>query len=234
MLRVFLRPRFSAMINGSPSSEFKMECGLRQGDPLSPILFLIVTEVLQINILEAGNKGLYSGVSLAGCGENVSLLQYADDAMFFGEWSRRNALNLIHILKCFELGWGLKVNISKSRILGVEVSAAEIEVVASSIGCAHETFPFYYLSSWKAKSLLIGGRLTLVKSVLGSLPIYYLSLFKAPASIINRLEAIRCHFFRVFLSRSMASIGLNGILSFLIENWVRSWKSSRKESWSFV
>ncbi|GJV73549.1 RNA-directed DNA polymerase, eukaryota, reverse transcriptase zinc-binding domain protein [Tanacetum coccineum] len=113
--------------------------------------------------------------------DNVSLLQYADDTLFFGEWFRRNALNLIHNLKCFDLGSGLKVNISKSRILGVGVSASEIEAVASSIGCAHETFPFSYiglpvgikmrlkegwnaiidrfidrLSSWKAKSVSIG------------------------------------------------------------------------------
>ncbi|GJT18907.1 reverse transcriptase domain, reverse transcriptase zinc-binding domain protein [Tanacetum coccineum] len=210
----------SVMINGSPSNEFKMERGLRQGDPLSPLLFLIVAKVLQINILEACNKGLYIGVSIAGCGANVSLLQYADDALFFGEWSRRNALNLIHILKCFELGSGLKVNISKSRILGVGIPISEIEAVASLIRCAHETFPFSYLglpvgkkmrlkegwnaiidrfrdrlSNWKARSLSIGGRLTLVKSVLGSLLIYYLSLFKAPTSIINNLEAIRCRFF---------------------------------------
>ncbi|GJT83472.1 hypothetical protein Tco_1057814 [Tanacetum coccineum] len=51
------------------------------------------------------------------------------------------------------------------------------------------------LSSWKAKSLSIGGRLTLVKSVLGSLPLYYFSLFKAPASIIKTLESIRSRFF---------------------------------------
>ncbi|GKE23399.1 putative RNA-directed DNA polymerase, partial [Tanacetum coccineum] len=135
----------SVMINGSPSNEFKRERGLRQDDPLSPLLFLIVAKVLQINILEACNKGLYIRVFIAGCGANVSLLQYADDALFFGEWSRRNALNLIHILKCFELGSRLKVNISKSTILGVGIPISEIEVVASLIRCAHETFPFSYL-----------------------------------------------------------------------------------------
>ncbi|GKA61680.1 putative RNA-directed DNA polymerase, eukaryota, reverse transcriptase zinc-binding domain protein [Tanacetum coccineum] len=154
------------MINGSPSNEFKMERDLRQGDPLSPFLFLIVAEALQVCILDACNKGLYNGVSLAGCGANVSLLQYAGYASFFGN--------------------DLKVNISKSRILGVGVSEAEIEAVASSIGCAHGTFPFSYLglpvgkkmrlkegwnaiidrfrdklSSWKAKNLSTGGRLHL-------------------------------------------------------------------------
>nr|GEX72798.1 putative ribonuclease H protein At1g65750 family [Tanacetum cinerariifolium] len=65
--------------------EFKMERGLHQGDPLSPFLFLIVAEALQVSILEDCNKGLYNGVSLANNDTNVSLLQYADDALFFGE-----------------------------------------------------------------------------------------------------------------------------------------------------
>ncbi|GJY40280.1 arginine repressor C-terminal-like domain-containing protein [Tanacetum coccineum] len=97
----------------SPSKEFKMERGLRQGDPLSPFLFLLVVEALQIAILEACSKGFFKGVSLAEGGVNISLLQYADDALFFGEWSRLNAKNLILILKCFENASGLKINLSK-------------------------------------------------------------------------------------------------------------------------
>ncbi|GKD24025.1 RNA-directed DNA polymerase, eukaryota, reverse transcriptase zinc-binding domain protein, partial [Tanacetum coccineum] len=76
----------SVMINGSPSKEFKMQHGLCQGDSLSPLLFLLVAEALQISILEACNKGVFKGVSLTESGMNVSLLQYADDALFFGEW----------------------------------------------------------------------------------------------------------------------------------------------------
>ncbi|GKB50883.1 RNA-directed DNA polymerase, eukaryota [Tanacetum coccineum] len=78
----------SFMVNGSPSKEFKMERGLRQGDPLSPFLFLIVVEALQIAVLEACSKGVYKGITLADGGANLSLLQYADDALFIGEWSR--------------------------------------------------------------------------------------------------------------------------------------------------
>ncbi|PWA86603.1 peroxidase 20 [Artemisia annua] len=162
-------------------------------------------------LVESCNKGFYKGLSLADSGLNVSLLQFADDALFFGGWSRLNAKNLIHILKCFELASGLKVNITKSRLMGVGVSNVDIAVVASSLGCTHDSLPFTYpglpvgrkmrgckswtevinrfrerLSSWKAKSLLAGCRLTLIKSILGSLPMYYLSLFKAPAKDSNR------------------------------------------------
>ncbi|GJV58049.1 retrovirus-related pol polyprotein from transposon TNT 1-94 [Tanacetum coccineum] len=212
----------SVLVNGSSSKEFKVERGLRQGNPLSPFLFHMVVEPLQISILEACNKGLYKGVYLSNNSANISLLQYADDALFFGDWSRLNVIHLIHILKCFELALCLKVNISKSGIIGVGVSTSEVNSLASSLGCTFDSIPFMYLglpvrkrmrfvdgwdvvinrfherlSSWKANSLSIGGRLTLVKSVLSSLPIYYLSLSlsKAPSLVIDVLETIRRRFF---------------------------------------
>ncbi|GJU28730.1 putative RNA-directed DNA polymerase [Tanacetum coccineum] len=139
MLACLSSASISVIVNGSPTKEFKLERGLRQG--------------------------VYNGLHLVESGSNLSLLQYADDALFFGEWSRANSSNLIHILLCFELASGLKVNIAKSKIIGVGVPNSAVESLASSLGCSHED----KLSSWKAKFLSIGGRLTLVKSVLGGL-----------------------------------------------------------------
>ncbi|GJS93656.1 putative RNA-directed DNA polymerase, eukaryota, reverse transcriptase zinc-binding domain protein [Tanacetum coccineum] len=135
----------SILINGSPTKEFKLERGLRQGDPLSPFLFLIVVEALQISILEACEKGFFKGIHLANNGANISLLQYADDALFFGDWSRTNAMYLIHILKCFELASGLKVNMSKSRLIGLGILMSEVENLANFIGCSHDFVPFINL-----------------------------------------------------------------------------------------
>ncbi|GJT82207.1 reverse transcriptase domain, reverse transcriptase zinc-binding domain protein [Tanacetum coccineum] len=235
----------SILINGSPTKEFKLERGLRQGDPLSPFLFLIVAEALQVTILEACNKGFYNGVFLTDCDLNISLLQYVDDTLFFRKWSRGNALNLIRILKCFELASRLKVNIMKSRIMGVGVSYNDVARMASSLGCTHDTLLFSYLglsvgkrmrswdgwngiinrfrdrlSSWKANSLSIGGCLTLVKSVLGSLPIYYLLLFKAPLTIINLLESIRSRFFWGFKEARRVNNGV--ATSFWHDPWCGS------------
>ena len=50
------------------------------------------------------------------------------------------------------------------------------------------------LSSWKGSSLSIGGRVTLIKSVLENLPTYYLTLFKAPKKVIEKLEGIMKRF----------------------------------------
>lgn len=61
----------SVFINGSSSKEFKMEHGLRQGNPVSPFPFLIIVEALQIMIVEACNKGIFNGLSLVDDGSKT-------------------------------------------------------------------------------------------------------------------------------------------------------------------
>ncbi|GJS08858.1 RNA-directed DNA polymerase, eukaryota [Tanacetum coccineum] len=161
---------------------------------LSDIMSQMVVEALQVAILEACNKGIFKGVSLSDSGNNLSLLQYADDALFFGKWSRSNAVNLVLILKCFEEAFGLKVSLSKSRFYRVGVDRVKVE-------------RWTYL-------LVARGRLTLIKSILGSIPIYYLSLFKAPLKIINLLKSIRARFFWGFKEggRGISWVKWNSIL----------------------
>nr|GEY03038.1 putative RNA-directed DNA polymerase, eukaryota, reverse transcriptase zinc-binding domain protein [Tanacetum cinerariifolium] len=127
----------SVLINGSPSKEFKMERGLRQGDPLSPSLLLIVAEALQVMIIEACNKGIFKGLSLGDDGSNISLLQFANDALFFSEWSKSNVRHLILILDCFHGILGLKINLDKSILFGIGVSPEEVSSIARSINCSH-------------------------------------------------------------------------------------------------
>nr|GEV26569.1 RNA-directed DNA polymerase, eukaryota, reverse transcriptase zinc-binding domain protein [Tanacetum cinerariifolium] len=51
------------------------------------------------------------------------------------------------------------------------------------------------LSNWKMKALSIGGRFTLLRSVLGSIPLFYMSIFRVPSSVLHKLESLRSHFF---------------------------------------
>nr|GEW39691.1 RNA-directed DNA polymerase, eukaryota [Tanacetum cinerariifolium] len=165
------------------------------------------------------DEGLFKGVHLKGL-ISISRLFYADDAMFIGEWSNANLKGIVNILQCFFLASGLKINIQKSQVLGVGIPRSIVIQAASSIGCGVMHNQFLYLgvtvgeclsrhqarddtvpklrlrlSNWKVKTLSIGGRLTLLKSVLGASPLYNMSIFKVPKGILKSMEAIRSNFF---------------------------------------
>ncbi|XP_071700037.1 uncharacterized protein [Rutidosis leptorrhynchoides] len=114
---------------------------------------------------------------------------------------------------------GLKVNFSKSNLFSVGVSSDAVSDMARYLGCATCVIPFTYLgvlvgcemkkrkdwdfvvdkvkhrlSDCKEKSLSFGGCITLIKSVLSSLPLYAFCLFCAPSSVINLLEGLRRNF----------------------------------------
>ncbi|GJV77012.1 RNA-directed DNA polymerase, eukaryota [Tanacetum coccineum] len=210
----------SVLINGSPSEEFAFYRGLKQGDPLAPFLFILVMESLHLSFTRTVNEGLFTGLQLNES-MTISHLFYADDAVFIGEWSESNMENIVIMLKCFFLASGLKINIQKSHIMGVGVADGLIHQAASLIGCAIMKTPFRYLgvlvgnnslrcsawsdtihklrsrlSKWKVKTLSVGGRLTLLKSVLGASPIYNLSIYKAPITVLKEMERIRSNFFK--------------------------------------
>ncbi|GJY49029.1 RNA-directed DNA polymerase, eukaryota [Tanacetum coccineum] len=209
----------SVLVNGSPTSEFQLECGLKQGDPLAPLLFILVMESLHLSFARVVEAGIFKGIRL-NSSLTLSHLFYADDALIIGEWSNDNLRGIINVLKCFFLASGLQINMQKSQLLGVGVARPEIEVAALSIGCSIMESQFRYLgvtvggnmsrckdwsdivlkirsrlSKWKTKTLSIGGRLTLLKSVLGASPLYCMSIFKAPKGVLKEMESIRNNFF---------------------------------------
>lgn len=109
----------SVLVNGSPTLEFKIMRGLRQGDPLSPFLFILAIESLHIALLEAKSKSIFHGIEVGNDKIHVSHLLFADDALIMGEWSLENAKNRSHILSCFHLASGLKVNSQRANNLGL-------------------------------------------------------------------------------------------------------------------
>ena len=125
VLGILKAARSSVLVNGSPTFEFMCHKGLRQGDPLSPFLFLVVMEALSLTIKKAILLGDFKGVQLDNEGMDVSHLLYADDALILGEWTEGNVVNLARLLRCFHICSGLKININKSNLYGVGTSSEE-------------------------------------------------------------------------------------------------------------
>ncbi|GKC96258.1 reverse transcriptase domain, reverse transcriptase zinc-binding domain protein [Tanacetum coccineum] len=141
-----------------PKEEFILERGVRQGDPLSPFLFILTAEGLNALVSEAVEKCIFKGLVVCANRVVVSHLQYADDTMFFGEWSKENTKALMCILKCFEEVSGLKVNYNNSKLFSIGVSVSDIEEMARWMSCSMGEFPFTYLG------LLIGDHMSCIKA----------------------------------------------------------------------
>lgn len=136
--------RSSILMNGSPTKEFKHERGLRQGDPLSPFLYVIAMEGLHVAMKDAVDHGLFIGAKIGEEDFKFFHLFYADNALFMGKWSEGNVLNLVNILNCFYLVSGLKVNLHKSNLFGIGVDMGEVDSLALHTGCRAASFPIIY------------------------------------------------------------------------------------------
>ena len=213
--------RFSVLVNGSPASFFGSSRGLRQDDPLSPLLFLLIVEVLSRILKNIEDGGLIQGSHVGPISStdiHISHLLLADDTILFCDASREQLLSIRLVLSCFQAFTSLKVNVGKSEIVPIgEVS--NIHNLANILHCRVGSLPMIYLgiplgtsyktasiwnpilermekklADWKQLYLSKGGRLTLLKSTLSSLPTYYLSLFTVPKAVAMRLERIQRNF----------------------------------------
>ncbi|XP_071719048.1 uncharacterized protein [Rutidosis leptorrhynchoides] len=210
--------RTSILVNGSPTSEFDIKCGLRQGDPLSPFLFIIIMEGLHLAIVSSIRSNMLQGIKIDNLA--FSHFMFADDVAFISEWCPQDLEHMLLILDNFFLESGLKLNVNKSSLFGVGVTEDQLIGLANRVGCLSGVLPFTFLgfimganmkrvaywskvidkyrlrlSSWSAHLLSIGGRMTLIKLVLGSIGIYPFSLFRAPKTVLNSIESIRAKFF---------------------------------------
>ncbi|XP_021995809.1 uncharacterized protein LOC110892992 [Helianthus annuus] len=233
--------RSSILVNGSPTAEFEIQRGVRQGDPLSPLLFILAMEALHIATESAVNCNIFKGITTPVSRPTVSHLLYADDVLFVGEWSEENFHNLARLLRCFHLSSGLKVNFSKSRVFGVGVGNGQVSEMATIVGCEKGLLPLSYLGS------PVGSNMGLVIST------YYFSLFSAPVHVIKYLEKVRRQFlwggcleknkmcwvpwFKVVAPKKQGGLGIGSLASMnkaMMVKWIVKFRNEFTHLWARV
>ncbi|GJW75101.1 RNA-directed DNA polymerase, eukaryota, reverse transcriptase zinc-binding domain protein, partial [Tanacetum coccineum] len=145
------------IVNGSPTEEFQFHKGLKQGDPLSPFLFILVMETLHISFQRIVNAGMFKGIMLSPSLQ-LSHLFYADDVIFMGQWNESNFDTIVQVLECFHRASGLRLNMSKSKLMGIYVNADKVAQAARKISCVTLKTPFTYLGS------KMGGHMSIIQS----------------------------------------------------------------------
>ena len=213
--------QFFVLFNGSPVDFFGSSRGLRQGDPLSPLLFLVMMEVFSKMIKRVEGAGLLRGFKAdgrRGGGLCVSHLLFANDTILFCDATEEQILHVWMLFLCFQAVTGLKVNTVKSEmvpigevpnvqvlaeILGCRIGALPMTFLGMPLGASHKSPTLWNpilekierkLAGWKKMYLSKGGRLMLLKNRLSSLPTYFLSLFTIPTHVANKIERLQRDF----------------------------------------
>jgi hypothetical protein len=134
----------SVLVNGSPTVDFNVRKGLRQGDPLSPFLFLLVVEGLSALMKKAVDSNLFHGYKVS---DNMKFhsLQFADDTILVGEGNWDNLWTIKTVLRSFELVSGLKVNFYKSKLYGINLDDSFLRASSSFLHCGVDSIPFRFL-----------------------------------------------------------------------------------------
>lgn len=115
IMHLITTPRFSILLNGNPSTPFSSTRGIRQGDPLSPFIFLLMAEGLGRLIHHAASINTLRGLSLHD-NQTITHEQFVDDNMLFGHPSVQEASSLKSLLDTFSEASGTTINAGKSQI----------------------------------------------------------------------------------------------------------------------
>ncbi|XP_074283832.1 uncharacterized protein LOC141608369 [Silene latifolia] len=211
---------YQVLFNGKPLRLFNPTCGLRQGDPLSPYLFVLCMEALSCKLERAMLDGSLKEICL--CREESALthLFFADDAIFFLQDQGDSSTTLRQILEAYCQASGQVMNENKSGILfspsttlgSARRSIKNLKIAGNKglgkylglptefLGSKRELFKSIIdmvmkrISSWNGIFLSQAGRLTLINFVLSNISNYFLSVFKIPVSVTNKVNSLLSHF----------------------------------------
>ncbi|KAE8721063.1 hypothetical protein F3Y22_tig00017366pilonHSYRG00007 [Hibiscus syriacus] len=140
-----LSPSIVVLVNGYPSTNFTIKRGLRQGFPLSPLLFNVIGEALSGMLNKSITTGLCGGIGVGSENVEISYIQFADDLLIFSAANENSLKNFNRVLKIFELAAGLKLNMKKTKIFGINVDESRVIRWVDSINCGWASFLSTYL-----------------------------------------------------------------------------------------
>jgi len=214
---MFASASSQVLLNGIPSPPITHGRGLRQGDPLSPLLFILAIDPLQRLLHLATEAGILSRISRDCTRLRVSM--YADDAVIFLKPVKEEVMALNHLLQLFGEVTGLKTNVQKSSIVPIRCERLDLDDILADFPAVRARFPIKYLglplsarclrkvdilpladkaaaklSGWRGRHLTQAGKVTLTKSILSSQPVYLLTALSTTKKVLQSVDKLRKKF----------------------------------------
>jgi hypothetical protein len=215
--QLFCSASSAVLLNGIPGSSFRCRRGVRQGDPLSPLLFVLAADVLQSLInLSLHQEMLKRPLNLQSS-HSFPILQYADDTLVIMEADVAQLQHLTEILQNFGNATVLRVNYTKSNLILINIPDNRVHLFTSTLNCQLGSLPFTYLglplSTTKPRKeffmpliqciqrrlpactmyINYGSKLRMLNSVLSSLPMFYLCSLKLYQWVLAEVDKYRRH-----------------------------------------
>lgn len=211
---------YSFLVNDSVHGRVIPSRGIRQGDPLSPYIFILCGEVLSGLCKRAQRSGHLAGLGASTSGPRLNHLLFADDTMFFLNTDEDSCSTLLDILQKYKMTSGQLINASKSSIsFSAKTPQAIRQRVKLHLGIEKEGGTGKYLglpehfgrrkkdlftsivdrirvkaSSWSSRQLSSAGKLVMLKSVLSAVPSHSMTCSLLPISLCTRIQSTLTRF----------------------------------------